>query len=267
MAMIESMTVYIGTSGWQYKHWLGRFYPRKPRTPDDLVFYAERFQTVEANGTFYRLPEARTFEDWAMRTPGDFVFAMKASRFLTHIKRLKEPREAVERMMERASKLGAKVGPVLLQLPPDFRWDVDRLRGVLDAFGDVAPGIRIAVEFRHDSWFVDDVRRLLEQRDAALCIADRGSKLITPAWRTASWGYVRFHEGRASPRPSYGRAALASRAEMLSEIFGADADVYAYFNNDPLGCALRDASAFAIACERVGLHATRVAAASDVRAG
>jgi uncharacterized protein YecE (DUF72 family) len=265
--MINPMTVYIGTSGWQYKHWLERFYPRKPRVSDELAFYAERFQTVEANGTFYRLPEASTFEDWSRRTPGDFVFAMKASRFLTHIKRLKEPRGAVERMMERASKLGGKIGPVLLQLPPDFRCDIGRLDDALAAFGEFAPGVRLAVEFRHDSWFVDNVRRVLEQRNAAFCIADRRSRLITPAWRTADWGYWRFHEGRASPRPCYGRSSLTARAETMRDLFGPDSDVYAYFNNDPLACALRDAGVFARACERAGLCPARTAPTDEIAAG
>ncbi len=265
--MISWMTVYIGTSGWQYKHWLDRFYPRKPRAHDELAFYAERFQTVEANGTFYRLPEAVTFENWARRTPDDFVFAMKASRFLTHIKRLREPDEAIQRMMERASKLGAKLGPVLLQLPPDFRCDLGRLAGALEAFEAHSPGLRIAVEFRHESWFADKVRRLLEHHNTALCITDRGSRLITPAWRTAEWGYVRFHEGRARPRPCYGASALSSRATTLGDLFGRDAELFVYFNNDPLGCALRDAAAFATACQRAGLCPTRTVAASDVRIG
>jgi uncharacterized protein YecE (DUF72 family) len=261
------MAVYVGTSGWQYRHWLGRFYPQKPRARDELAFYAERFRTVEANGTFYRLPDAKTFEDWAKRTPDDFVFAMKASRFLTHIRRLREPREAIERMMSRASNLAAKTGPVLLQLPPDFQCDVGRLGETLEAFASIAPGVRVAAEFRHESWFVDDVRALLCAHNAAFCIADRGSRLITPAWRTADWGYVRFHEGRARPRPCYGERVLRARAELLRSLFGAKADVFAYFNNDPQGCALRDAAVFARACTRAGLCATRTVAASDVAVG
>jgi uncharacterized protein YecE (DUF72 family) len=265
--MIERMTVYVGTSGWQYKHWLGRFYPRKPRTEDDLAYFAARFQTVELNGTFYRLPEADTFADWARRTPDDFVFAMKASRFLTHMKRLKDPGEPVERMMSRAGRLGGKLGPVLLQMPPDFQRDVARFEGAVEAMRSCVRDVRIAVEFRHDSWFVDDVRDVLRRQDVALCIADRGSRLITPAWRTAEWGYMRFHEGRARPAPCYGRTALASRAAMLRVLYGADSDVFVYFNNDPEACALRDAAAFANACVREGLPPTRTVRAHDVRVG
>jgi uncharacterized protein YecE (DUF72 family) len=258
------MPLYVGTSGWQYRHWLGRFYPRAPRPDDDLAYYAERFQSVELNGTFYRLPDAATFEDWRDRTPPDFVFAMKASRFLTHIKRLKDAREPVERMMERARGLGAKLGPVLLQLPPNFKRDTGRLR---DALAEFHHGTRVAVEFRHDSWFAADVRALLESRDAALCIADRGSRLRTPAWRTASWGYLRFHEGLASPAPSYGDTALDARAALVAQLFGPDADVYAYFNNDANACALRDAVRFAAASRRHGLHPTRVPPVTAIRAG
>ena len=177
------MPLYIGTSGWQYRHWLGRFYPRKPRLEDDLAFYAARFQTVELNGTFYRLPEAETFADWAARVPGDFIFAVKASRYLTHIKRLNDPEEPVQRLMTRAARLGAKLGPVLVQLPPNMKRDVGRLQRALDAF---PRDVRIAVEFRHDSWYVDEVRDLLARSGAALCLADRGSQMITPEWRTVS---------------------------------------------------------------------------------
>jgi len=129
------MPIYVGTSGWQYKHWLGRFYPRNPKPADDLAFYAARFQTVEINYSFYRLPDAETFAAWARRVPDDFIFAVKASRYLTHLKRLADPEEPVERLLSRARRLGPKMGPVLLQLPPDMRCDIDRLHCVLSAFG------------------------------------------------------------------------------------------------------------------------------------
>jgi uncharacterized protein YecE (DUF72 family) len=255
--------IFVGTSGWQYRHWRGRFYPRRP-AGDELRYYAGRFQTVEVNGTFYRLPEAKTFGDWAARTPEDFVFALKASRFLTHIRRLRAPSEPVRRLMERASKLGAKLGPVLLQLPPDMRCDEARLEGALEAFGERA---KIAVEFRHDSWFTDGVRALLRRHDAALCLADRGSRMVTPAWRTAEWGYMRFHEGRGAPPACYGRHALDARAAMLLELFGGGAPVYVYFNNDAWGCAPRDALRFAAALRGRGVAVSRVPAAGDVRVG
>src|SRR5690349_8652101 len=129
------MPAYVGTSGWQYRHWRGAFYPRLARGPDELAFYAARFATVELNGTFYRLPEAATFTGWAARTPADFIFAVKASRYLTHIRRLREPAEPVQRLMDRAGRLGAKLGPVLLQLPPTLQADAGLLRDTLQEFG------------------------------------------------------------------------------------------------------------------------------------
>jgi uncharacterized protein YecE (DUF72 family) len=258
------MPLFVGTSGWQYRHWVGRFYPRGPRPADDLVFYAARFQTVELNGTFYRLPAAATFAAWAQRTPPDFVFALKASRYLTHIKRLKDPTEPVQRLMARAVHLGVKLGPVLLQLPPTLSRDIGRLRDALAAF---SAGVRVAVEFRHESWFTDETRRLLELHGAALCLADRGSKLVTPAWRTADWGYVRFHWGTATPASCYEPEVLAARAELVATLWGPAAAVYAYFNNDPHACALADAVVFAAAARRVGLQPTRVPERAEIAVG
>ena len=233
------MPFIVGTSGWDYAHWRGIFYP--PRMPDRLAFYAGRFPTVEVNGTFYRLPEKRVFRDWERRTRADFVFAVKASRFLTHLRRLDSPRAPVRRLLSRVDGLGAKLGPILLQLPPGFPADLDRLEETLAAFGDR----RVAVEFRDESWFSRDVRQLLERYDAAFCIADRNSRLVTPAWRTADWGYVRFHGGTGTPPGGYGRTSLRARAGLLAGMFEPERDVFVYFNNDGHGCALRDATRFA----------------------
>ena len=247
------MPVRIGTSGWQYRDWRGRFYPQSAPVRAWLEAYADAFATVESNNAFYRLPERATFEDWARRTPDDFIMAVKVSRFLTHIKRLAEPEEPVQRFLDRAGGLGSKLGPALIQLPPQFRADAGRLRAALDAF---PPSVRVAVEFRHPSWFSEEVRSILADRGAALCLADRRGPR-TPIWRTADWTFVRFHEGRARPRPCYGRAALASWARRLAEHWDAADDVFAYFNNDHRACAPRDAARFARQCERVGLRPTR----------
>jgi uncharacterized protein YecE (DUF72 family) len=216
---------------------------------------------VESNNAFYRLPERRTFEDWAERTPGDFVMAVKVSRFLTHIKRLAEPDEPLDRFIDRASGLGSKLGPALIQLPPQLQLDADRLRAALDAF---PAGVRVAVEFRHASWFTDEVRSILEERGAALCLADRRGPR-TPIWRTADWTYVRFHEGRALPRPCFGRVALATWARRIADLWGPDDEVYAYFNNDRRACAPRDAARFARQCERAGLLPSRTPAVRSIR--
>jgi uncharacterized protein YecE (DUF72 family) len=254
------MPVLVGTSGWQYRDWRGAFYPEGVPQGRWLEHYAERFRVVEVNNAFYRLPEASTFRAWAERTPGDFVVAVKASRYLTHVKRLREPAEPVARFVDRARHLGPKLGPVLVQLPPNLALDLDGLSQVLSQF---PPAWRVAVELRHESWFVEETFDLLARFDAAFCLAD-SPKRRTPEWRTASWGYVRFHEGRSSPRPCYGRAALTGWAQRLAGLFAADDDVYAFFNNDPRGCAVRDAQRFAGAVERAGLVPTRVPPAREV---
>jgi uncharacterized protein YecE (DUF72 family) len=257
------MPVWIGTSGWQYRDWRGTFYPRELAVEGWLEAYAARFTTVESNTAFYRLPERATFAAWAARTPDDFVMAVKVSRYLTHIKRLAGPVEPVERFIDRVAGLGRKLGPVLLQLPPQLRANVDRLEATLDCF---PAGIRVAVEFRHPSWFNDEVRRILTDRSVALCLADRRGPL-TPVWRTAPWTYLRFHEGRASPRPCYGRTALATWARRLAEHWTPSEDCFVYFNNDPRGCAPRDAARFSAVVHAVGLRPTRVPMVRSIHVG
>jgi uncharacterized protein YecE (DUF72 family) len=254
------MGLIVGTSGWQYRHWRGTFYPAGVAQARWLEFYAERFSTVESNAAFYRLPEAKTFAAWAERTPADFVMAVKASRYLTHVRRLRDPDQAVGLFVERAKRLGPKLGPVLIQLPPTLRADIGRLRAALAAF---PADWRVAVEFRHDSWYTDEIRRLLTDRSVALCLADRRGPL-TPIWRTTDWSYLRFHTGRASPEPCYGRQALRSWLRRLSQRWKPDEDVYVYFNNDPRACALRDAGILARAAGRAGVSSTRVPRRGEV---
>src|SRR6267154_3954516 len=156
--------LYIGTSGWQYTHWRRVFYPDKLPQREWLSYFAERFQTVEVNNTFYNLPEKSVFEQWRQSTPADFIFALKMSRYLTHLKRLHDPGEPVQRFMERAAALGPKCGPILLQLPPSHRADIELLDQTLATFDS---SVRVAVEFRHESWFVPDTRDVLVRRHAA----------------------------------------------------------------------------------------------------
>ncbi|HEX4817941.1 MAG TPA: DUF72 domain-containing protein, partial [Nonomuraea sp.] len=203
-----------------------------------LEEYAREFPTVESNNAFYRLPRPETFAAWRERTPEGFVMAVKASRFLTHIKRLEEPEEPVQRLMTAASALKEKLGPILLQLPPTLRAEPGRLDRCLACF---PPGVRVAVEPRHDSWWTGEVRDVLRARGAALCWADRLSRPQNPYWRTAGWGYVRLHEGLSAFE--YGETALRSWAARVRAA-GWD-DVYVYFNNDPGGAAVRNARRFA----------------------
>src|SRR6266568_3293416 len=243
------MPVLVGTSGWQYRDWRDAFYPAGLPQKSWLGYYAERFATVEVNNAFYRLPEAATFVRWAEQTPTDFIVAVKASRYLTHVKRLRQPAEPVERFVQRARELGPKLGPVLLQLPPNLTCQVDDLDTTLSAFPS---GFRVAVEFRHATWFTDEVVAILRRHDAALCLAD-SPRRRTPLWRTASWGYLRLHEGRASPRPCYGRQALQAWTRRLADLFQPDDDVYVYFNNDTHACAIANAGQFTRMLDKNGL--------------
>jgi uncharacterized protein YecE (DUF72 family) len=250
----------IGTSGWQYPHWRERFYP--PGVPQArwLEHYSARFSTVEVNNAFYRLPESDTFANWKRRTPEDFVLAVKASRYITHIKRLREPAEPVKRLLDRCGRLGPKLGPILLQLPPNLRADLAALEDVLVQFPN---RIHVAVEPRHESWFEVDTPGLLARHGAAFCLTDKAGH-TTPDWRTAGWGYLRMHAGQAQPDPCYDRRALQSWAERLAEMWPESATIYVYFNNDGRGCAVRDALRFAKAVEKAGLTPTRVPRAREV---
>lgn len=205
-----------------------------------MAYYAAHFRTVELNVTFYRMPSAAAFASWRDQVPSDFIFAVKASRYLTHTLRLKTPREPVEFLLERITVLGNRLGPVLLQLPPDRVADLDALEATLEAFANRVP---VAVEPRHPSWFTPGLRTMLERHRAVLCLADRRGPL-TPVWQTAAWVYLRFHEGRASPPSCYGQAALTTWADRLAALAGPNVPGYAFFNNDAHGCALRNARMF-----------------------
>jgi uncharacterized protein YecE (DUF72 family) len=243
----------IGTSGWQYADWRGRLYPAGLPQRRWLEHYAHQFPTVEVNSAFYRLPERSTFEGWAAQTPAGFTFAVKISRYLTHIRRLRDPAEPVNRFLERAGGLGDKLGPVLLQLPPNLRADA----GLLDAaLGCFPPGIRVVVEPRDASWWRPDVETVLGARGAALCWADRGGRSLGPLWRTADFGYLRMHAGRASPAPRYGVRSIDAWLGRLRPY--ESKEVYVYFNNDHGGAAVVDAT---LMTRRAGADAEKNASA------
>ncbi len=271
------MPVLVGTSGWQYRDWRGVLYPPGLAERDWLEHYASRYGTVETNGTFYRLPATETFAAWRAKTPGGFVMTVKASRYLTHVRRLRDPAEPVERLMRAAAGLGDRLGPVLLQLPPNLRADPAALDACLREFarfpgaqvqsaqipGAQVPGagsaggrVRVAVELRHESWWTPETQQVLAAWGAALCWADRAGRPVTPLWRTADWGYLRFHEGAAQPWPRYGAQALASWVDRTGEGWPEGADVFAYFNNDQRAAALYDAAAFASMLQRSGRQVT-----------
>lgn len=233
-------TLYIGTSGFVYPHWRhGVFYPERLRQKDELEHFAQRFRTVELNNPFYRLPRPETFSQWRDRTPADFVFAVKASRFITHVKRLKDVEQPVQTFLGRAGELGAKLGPVLFQLPPTFRADVPRLREFLAAL-PTGTGHRWVLEVRHPSWLHEEVYSALRYRGAALCLAVGGALEVGEAADTASFVFVRMHAGRGRDG-NFTARQLGEWAQRVSHVRDAGKDVYVYFNNDWQGFAIRNA--------------------------
>lgn len=228
------MTILVGTSGWQYDDWRGGFYPRDLPKRAWLSYLAARFPTVEVNNTFYRLPAAETFVRWRDETPDDFVVAIKASRFITHVRRLRDCGDPVDLLWSRARELGPRLGPILFQLPPRFPGDPERLR----AFLHVLPrGIRGAFEFRDPSWATETVLEILDAAGAASVLADRPGAHV-PGVVTGGWSYVRFHQGREL-EPGYTREKLRRWADRIAALPARD--VFVYFNNDTGGAAVRDA--------------------------
>ena len=222
--------IRIGCSGWNYQHWRnGVFYP--PRLPPRrwLEFYARHFDTVEVNSTFYRLPKEATVANWVRESPPGFLFAVKSSRYLTHIKRLTDLGPGLRRFYERIQPLvgSPKLGPVLWQLPESFRRDDDRLASALAAL----PAGRHCFEFRHESWFVDDVYELLRRHGVALVIGDHPQRPFQTLELTTDWTFVRFHAGSRGQRGNYSRGELEEWAQRF-EKWRRRVEVFAYFNND-----------------------------------
>ncbi len=228
--------LWIGTSGWVYKHWMGIFYPERMPGEEQLPFFAQHFPTVEVNFSFYRLPERPVFETWWRQTPPDYLFAVKASRYLTHMKKLKEPEEPMARLMERATGLEEKLGPILFQFPHTWHANIERLAAFMPALAPYQ-GQRFAFEFRHQSWLVPEVYALLEQAGAALCLPVH-PQVPLEVRLTAPWTYIRFHGGRWNT--GYSDEELAEWATHIRRFRSEGADVYAYFNNDPGGHAIWD---------------------------
>jgi uncharacterized protein YecE (DUF72 family) len=238
MSGARPRAIRIGCSGWNYKSWKDEFYEGKPARLW-LQQYAQHFDTVEVNNTFYRLPLRSSVAAWVEQTPPDFLFTIKASRYLTHIRRLTDLHGGIARYYERVEPLvrSPKLGPVLWQLPASFKRDDDRLAAALKAF---PPG-RHCFEFRHASWFVEPVYELLRAHDAALVIGDRPEVKEFQAHEfTADWTFVRFHYGSRGRRGNYSRSELEEWALRLEE-WSREVEVLAYFNNDWEVFAVRNA--------------------------
>jgi uncharacterized protein YecE (DUF72 family) len=232
--------VHVGCSGWQYQDWRETFYPKGLGQPKWLPSYAERFDTVEVNSTFYRLASPAAVQRWVDETPQDFVFALKASRYLTHIKRLQDLRPGLERYYERIEALvgSPKLGPIVWKLPPDFQRDDERLAGALKAL----PEGRHCFEFRHPSWFTEEVYERLRAHGVALVIGDRPERPWQSHELTTDWTLVRFHYGRRGRRGNYSDRELGTWARRIAA-WRSRAEVFAYFNNDWEGFAPRNALA------------------------
>ena len=240
--------IYVGTSGWQYRHWRdGALYPKGLPQRAWLDYYVTRFPTVELNNSFYRLPDESTFARFRETVPRGFVFVVKASRYITHIRRLREAEDSVELFWSRTTHLRDRLGPVLFQLPPNLRADPGLLK---DFLGALPEGMRAAFEFRDDSWRTDEVWELLDRAGAAWVLADR------PGWRvplivTGGWSYVRFHQGRPA-----GSGYTADKLRRWADkIAGLEArDTFAYFNNDGEAAAPADATRLMALLNKRGLR-------------
>lgn len=233
----------VGTSGYVYRDWRRRFYPRALRARQWLSYYAATFDTVELNSPFYRLPSAVTFRAWAAAVPLHFVFAVKASRFLTHIKRLKKPGPPIALFLRRARGLGAALGPVLIQLPSTFHVRLDRLDGLLRVLARRSH-IRWVLEVRHASWLVDPVFARLAEANVALCLHDWREQPVTGPL-TADFVYVRRHGTRRPFGGPYTERMLRADAARVVEWTRAGRDVYVYYNNDGRAAAVRNARCLA----------------------
>jgi uncharacterized protein YecE (DUF72 family) len=230
--------IHVGTSGWQYRHWRGgAFYPTGLKQRQEFAHYASLFDTVEINGSFYRLPIAGTPEAWRDQAPEGFLYAWKYPRWLTHYYRLKDPEESYSLVFGRMKGLGAKAGPVLFHLHPNMKVDEARL---LRALRLLPKRQRASFEFRHPSWYAKPVFRLLEDFDAALCISDHHDA-PAPWERTASWVYVRCHGPGGAYHGSYAKACLQAWAKRLRSWQRQGVDVFCYFDNDPEAAAPRNA--------------------------
>ena len=230
-----SGTIRIGTSGWHYNHWRGKFYPDDLPQDRWLAHYAESFDTVEINNSFYQLPGDDTMDAWRDQAPAGFLFAVKASRYLTHMRKLNEPEEPLEKFLKCARRLKRRLGPLLYQLPPRWKKNLERLR----AFAEKLPEDRThVIEFRDRDWLADDTYELLDEFGIALCVHDMLPR--HPRRLTGPIAYVRFHGTGRKYGGSYSPSRLQPWAEWISEA-AQQCDVYVYFNNDADGHAVRNA--------------------------
>ena len=229
--------VRIGTSGWHYDHWKGPFYPPKSRGEDMLQYYCQQLDTVEVNNSFYRLPTASAVKGWVQQTPDEFLFAVKASRYITHNRKLKEPKQSAARFLKVADGFGKKLGPILFQFPSSWRVNRERLRDFLAAVGK---NRRLVFEFRNPTWHVEEIYRTLQEFNAAFCIFEIGG-VRSPVKVTADFVYVRLHGPGRAYQGRYAAAALRKWAGQIEAWSREGRDVFFFFDNDQDGFAALNA--------------------------
>ena len=230
---------FIGTSGWYYRHWYGPFYPQGLSKDKLFAYFVQHFNTVELNNTFYRLPKTSTVKDWYKKAPGAFVFAVKASRFITHIKRLANLGDSLKVFLKRAHLLKEKLGPVLYQLPPSMKKDSKRLASFLRKLPKKEKSV---IEFRHSSWLKEETFSTLKKFKVAHCIISR-PHFPTVVKATADFVYIRMHGGSSLYRSNYSKAELKQYAGWIKKFLKSGLDTYIYFNNDAYGYAVKNAVA------------------------
>lgn len=229
--------IYIGTSGWSYPHWRGTFYPTELKAKDEFKYYQAHFDTVELNNSFYRLPTYENFLRWKMTSTRNFIFSVKANRFITHMKKLKDPEEPLERMLGNFKGLGKKLGPILFQFPPSWKKNVERFESFLSK---LPKSRRYVFEFREHSWYNNDIITLLRKHNCAFCIYELAGH-VSPTIVTADFVYVRLHGPGDKYQGSYKRQALKKWAGLCKKWQVSGMDVYVYFDNDQFGYAAKNA--------------------------
>lgn len=227
----------IGTSGWSYKHWKGTFFPEDLKKKEWFDYYIQKFDTLEINNTFYNLPKKKTFRKWRDETPENFLFSVKASRYITHMKKLKEPKDSLNTFLDRAEVLKEKLGPILFQLPPNLKKNTERLNSFLSLLPDTH---RYVFEFRNESWFDDETYGILSDFGAAFCVYQLGG-VTSPTVHTAPFAYVRLHGPLGKYEGSYSESDLRKWRQIFAGWMRDTDTVYCYFDNDQHGYAPRNA--------------------------
>lgn len=234
---MKSDSIHIGTSGWHYSHWKGIYYPLDMKETEWLSYYANQFQTVEINNTFYQLPETSKLRSWYDCVPDNFIFTVKASRYITHMKKLSDVKKSTDEFLKRVSVLKEKLGPILFQLPPNWQFNKDRLSSFLSSLN---PEFKYAFEFRNESWHNDQTYDLLKSHHASFCIFDMAGH-VSPRKITTDFAYIRLHGPLMTYSGTYSDADLSTWSENIMDYINRGLSVYCYFNNDQLAYAVKNA--------------------------